>query len=831
VLLSELQQDKDVEYLELARAVEAAAAGQHARARQSLVSLAKQAPNDVDVAVERGELELRARDPKAALEAWTVAESTEKSARSAYGLARARAALGQAAEAQKLAREAIQRNPDHGGARVLVAATLWDSTRRGRVRSCWQTWFAARQLEPGRNRRRSNAARRDSPRRCASRTRRLQRGARDQSQGGASARGLGDALYRAGRYSEALARFEAAVQADPMTLRQGRRGADMQRSNVQDARDALKKLTRHASQVDGSRWYGKVSEAQAPQEAEDDIEQRSSSAANPDVVRVTSRCRCSNQLGRSEEARQCWPRRGRSWPIRPPSTEHSAAGALQGRYEDSPNSSRRSCSTRTMGAKFKLACAAQEPQLHQAQAFDEVAVVDRDYRVWRSNGGCSTRPRTKEEALKGTKPRSPRLRAIRIDAAGGLGKVAMAAPASHRALAQGSRKRRLGRNVALPGRRWSRAPTWSKAQHAERSRDRSTERVLDVRRRAANEAGRTGRAETALAKALELDQGLADAYWQRGVLLVRQGAVKDAVNDLKKALELRPSRFEAHAALADAYRDLGMEGEALTQWQKAVAAMPDNATWRFRYGTLLVANRKNAEARDNLARPSTSPSRTINAQVARRGPSGAGQGARNQQGISQTLEGVPPLGPARLGLSVEANARSSSSVSRGPATEHASCRDVARVALAHQLVTAQSEARDPGALVPMASADAGRDRVLWTGHFAAPFLAAEELDLHLGAGLSDFAVFDFGAPETKAADAERSVGTVGGADLDCRDVPAVADVGRFPRLRHPRFARLNGARRSSARLVQARLLDLEHARATVVVPDLHAAQRVKARAH
>jgi tetratricopeptide (TPR) repeat protein len=119
---------------------------------------------------------------------------------------------------------------------------------------------------------------------------------------------------------------------------------------------------------------------------------------------------------------------------------------------------------------------------------------------------------------------------------------------------------------------------------------------------AANEAGRTGRAETALAKALELDQGLADAYWQRGVLLVRQGAVKDAVGDLKKALELRPSRFEAHAALADAYRDLGMEGEALTQWQKAVAAMPDNATWRFRYGTLLVANRKHAEARENLSK-------------------------------------------------------------------------------------------------------------------------------------------------------------------------------------------------------------------------------------
>jgi len=117
---------------------------------------------------------------------------------------------------------------------------------------------------------------------------------------------------------------------------------------------------------------------------------------------------------------------------------------------------------------------------------------------------------------------------------------------------------------------------------------------------AANEAGRVARAESALKRALELDQGLADAYWQRGVLRARQGAVKDAVSDLTRALELRPTRYEAHAALADAYYDLGREPEAMSEWQKAVTADPNQALWRFRYGKLLLANRKTEAAAEHL---------------------------------------------------------------------------------------------------------------------------------------------------------------------------------------------------------------------------------------
>ena len=49
----------------------------------------------------------------------------------------------------------------------------------------------------------------------------------------------------------------------------------------------------------------------------------------------------------------------------------------------------------------------------------------------------------------------------------------------------------------------------------------------------------------------------ADAYWQRGLMERKQGAVVDAIKDEKRALALRPSRYEAHATLAECYGDRG----------------------------------------------------------------------------------------------------------------------------------------------------------------------------------------------------------------------------------------------------------------------------------
>jgi Tfp pilus assembly protein PilF len=117
---------------------------------------------------------------------------------------------------------------------------------------------------------------------------------------------------------------------------------------------------------------------------------------------------------------------------------------------------------------------------------------------------------------------------------------------------------------------------------------------------ACNDGGAPAKASMALKRALELDQGLADAYWQRGILRAHQTRAKDAVADLEKALALRPSRVEAHADLAMAYYDLGKEDRALAEWQKAIAAQPNQAEWRFHYGKLLNLRLENAAAAEQL---------------------------------------------------------------------------------------------------------------------------------------------------------------------------------------------------------------------------------------
>ena len=56
-------------------------------------------------------------------------------------------------------------------------------------------------------------------------------------------------------------------------------------------------------------------------------------------------------------------------------------------------------------------------------------------------------------------------------------------------------------------------------------------------------------------KALALDKLNPEAYWQKGVLERMEGAIDDAIKDERHALALRPSRYEAHATLAECYED------------------------------------------------------------------------------------------------------------------------------------------------------------------------------------------------------------------------------------------------------------------------------------
>ena len=97
-------------------------------------------------------------------------------------------------------------------------------------------------------------------------------------------------------------------------------------------------------------------------------------------------------------------------------------------------------------------------------------------------------------------------------------------------------------------------------------------------------------------RAMSLDKLNAEAYWQRGVLERMEGAIDDAMKDERRALELRPSRYEAHATLAECLEDKNDDAAALIEWTRAIAGDASSAGsdaavphpyWRYRYGKLL----------------------------------------------------------------------------------------------------------------------------------------------------------------------------------------------------------------------------------------------------
>jgi len=120
---------------------------------------------------------------------------------------------------------------------------------------------------------------------------------------------------------------------------------------------------------------------------------------------------------------------------------------------------------------------------------------------------------------------------------------------------------------------------------------------------AANEAtpAQLGLARTEVDKALSLDKLLADGYWQRGIVSLRGSAVNDAMKDLKHALELKPSRHEAHAALAECYAQKNDTPNAMAEWAKAISGDDKVPMWRYRYGKLLLDKNSNVEAAKHLA--------------------------------------------------------------------------------------------------------------------------------------------------------------------------------------------------------------------------------------
>lgn len=615
----------DVPHRGLAEAAREAVDGKPANARRALESLVARDRKHVDGWIILAELELAQENAKAAAAAWERASKLEDSARTRYGLARARLASGDLDAAEQLAREALTKEPNHAGAKLLVAqatsrrdsgddtiALLKDivAQRAGKLSPkelvtahilLGNAYLARSRI--GLAEAEFGAALKVNPRTAA------------------ALRGLGATLHAAARYSEALARYEAAVQADPndMEAKIGVVQCKLVLERVKEAAALAETLRNtHPKSAVAALWHGRALEASGQREQAEaayrvavELSEKDESAVKPYVALSL----LLNQLGKADEAQKLLDRARAELPKSPEIYKALGDVALaQGRYEQAlaEYDQALALDEGDLSVRFQRGVTLRRARrLEEAQAaFEQVAKVDGDYPGLALERGLLHEAAGRgDEALKAYEAalaKAPddldlmlRVGCSYVSA----GRADKAEELLRKVLSQRP-------NSAETNHCMGRAMLLDPARLAEALRLLERAASIDPNRPeyhlyvgwAANEARNFSKAKTALEKALALDQSLADAYWQRGVLLARQGAVKDAIVDLKKALSLPPTRHEAHATLAEAYYDLGREREALAEWRTAITAMPNQAVWRFRYGKLLLANRQRAAAEQELAR-------------------------------------------------------------------------------------------------------------------------------------------------------------------------------------------------------------------------------------
>ena len=631
-LVSRSAAEKESRYMPLARAAEAAANGEVAKARQSVQGLALQSPQDVDIAVLEGEVDLLAGEHKHALGVWERAAKLEPSARTSFGKARALAGLGETAKAREEAAATLKASKDHVGARILLARLLLGEKQEEQAAKMLEEIVGVGAAPAGRLRGIASTTEQvtaytqlgqinlERSRMSASEAAFAEALKIDPKDADALC-GFGEVLYREGRYAEGLARFEAGMQANPESLNAkiGAAKTKIALERLQEAKEILRKLReRRPADPVVAYWLSQVEDALGNKAEVEKIlvEAIARTPTGGDAINLyVALSQFLASQGRTQEADAKLAEARTKLPDSP--AIHKALGNVAltaGRLNDAK-------------AEFEVALASDARDLQSlfnlgvtlrrmgkfddaAEKFDKVSASDKNFPglalergvLFETSGQVQRALEMYQEALSKA-PNDPdlMLRVGSAEVAAGqasqgeeiLRKVLQARPNSAEA------NHYLGRAQLLKGTNLSEALRYLK---------RATE--IDSHRAeywlyigwAANEAGQPPTAESALHHALELDQSLADAYWQRGVLLRRQGAVRDAERDLNKALELKPSRHEAYATLAECYEDQSKWDQATTAWRKAIASDGNRSFWRYKLGRLYYNNGNRGGAAEELSK-------------------------------------------------------------------------------------------------------------------------------------------------------------------------------------------------------------------------------------
>jgi predicted Zn finger-like uncharacterized protein len=630
--IADIPPETEVPYLAAAQAAQAAQAGEWEKAKAAVDVATQKEPKDGiqhELSILKGEIALAQRDAAGALAAFNAAHASGGSARTLFGIARSHFLAKAYPKAAEAVEGALKASPTHAGARTLRAQLVWelqrddaaamkdlaevlDENNRKNLGSgelsyalAAKGWILFARERAGDARTAFDEAVKVDPRNVTALV------------------GQGEVLYADGRFTEALTRFEEALSKDPTSII-ATLGAAKTKISLERLADAKAQLVaarqKAPKDMNVALWLARTEEALGNKKAAEDLYSTAIDLADPqnnDAVQAyAAYARFLAAQGKNAEAAAKLEQARAKLPDTP--ALHRAFGEVavaQGRFEEALDHFEAALkqNPNDLGTRFKLG----ETYLKMnkldlaAKAFDEVAAIDKEYPgIALQRGILFERSGDMQKALEQFQSASQKFpNDIDLMLHVGAAYVAIGEPEKALPLLIKVKDQRpnsaeanhfVGRAYLQQG-GLEAAAAMRYLQRAVALDPNKAEYHLYVAW-AANEAtpAQLGLARTHVEKALQLDKLLADAYWQRGVIERREGQTNDAIKDLKRALELKPSRYEAHATLAEAYEDKNDIGAALAEWQKAIAGNDKPPHWRWRYGRLLATRNQNGEAARHL---------------------------------------------------------------------------------------------------------------------------------------------------------------------------------------------------------------------------------------
>ncbi|MBS2012115.1 MAG: zinc-ribbon domain-containing protein [Deltaproteobacteria bacterium] len=630
--ISDIPPGETAPYLAAANAAQEAAAGEWEKAKASIAAAQAKEPKDgiqMDLTILRGEVALAERDYATALTSFTEATKTQNTARAQFGLARTYYAMKQLSKAKPAVDAVLAASPQHAGGRTLRALLTWEMQR--------DDGAAMKDLSSVLD---ANARKTEGPNEIS--TALAAKGwimlARDRATDARAAFdeavkidnrnvtalvGQGEVLYADNRFTEALTRFDEAVTKDPAGI-PATIGAAKTKVALERLADAKAQLSaaraKHPKDMGLAMWLARTEEALGNKKGAEKLYNDAvdlTDPQNPDAIQaytafatfLVKQDRVSEAQAKLEQARQKLP---------DSASLHRAFGEVattQGKWDDAVAHFKAALekNPNDLGTQFRLGVAYRSMNNLDAASkqFDNIVAIDPAYpNIAIERGLLFERSGDIQKALEQFQsayekaPNDVDLK-LRVGAAYiTVGNIEKGLPLLEQVKSQRPNSPEANHFIGRAYLKQGGLEAASAMRFLQRAVDLDPNRAeyhLYVAW-AANEStpAQLGLARTHVDKALALDKALADAYWQRGVVSLREGALADAMKDLKKALELKPSRHEAHAALAEVYGQKNETANAMAEWQRAIAGDDKVPSWHYQYGRLLFDKGNNAEAAKHL---------------------------------------------------------------------------------------------------------------------------------------------------------------------------------------------------------------------------------------